>query len=423
MTKRIQSINNNNNMSEILSVVLALPSLMFDETNYRYELLFSSIASLSNYTLYILNSRNANRKFIELAHKYIDPLRIEEINLAAEILINPEINKILMLELNMFIQHPLRIYDSPRYVSKMELCDRYRSSLLLPNMDPYELTSHPIVNIPNIATAEIYLHNYDRQDILRPNIINRSISCILTVTEPKLEEFYRSLTYYLDQTYKHCELIIVANNKCQELLSNISQGSIRVLFHDGSVSSMNNCGIKAAVNDYVILWNLNDWYHPSFLSIIADKLQVERHEYLNFSTITGFNGTNFVTSQFKANGWEETLIMKRSLLTLYSEGDNYLSQHMKEQWENCSHAYIFDPEYSGLYIKMQYTSDSTDVILPAIRQRSYKDSILSSEPIKTSLPTLIIINPSPINKYWSKISGLLSWCYSWIPSLSWSKSK
>lgn len=395
------------------AIVLVLPGeLSIDISDSRYGLLFLSIARITNYTLYVMNSENTDEKLFEIIYTYLDPLRVKEISDISEV----EAIMVLRLELHMFISDSNTIYLSPLYMPKISL---YNSkSLKIPELEPLILPRDPVLYIPNSRIADIYIHTMNITPLITSSHIG--ISCVMIITKPNVEALHRSLGYYYKQTHINKELIIVASSACKSMLAEIHETT---MYYDGSIAVMRNLGNNACDKDYILRWNLGDWYNPGLLSLLAQKANngenLEKKEYLSFSSIIGFDGDNFMNTYSRNNGWEDILMIKRDKILPFPDIKSSDTIHMISEKNYCKDICVLGCEYISLYVKMNYKSHTLDSSIPRNLQQYYERQIIIKEHGLEIVPYAIGDNTWSNYLYSSYLYGIYSQLVSYIP---WGKS-
>lgn len=368
-----------NHDDNILRIVLRTPqNLVADMNDYRYHLLFTSIARLGtiyqNISVYIVNS---DETLFVIALLYIDPLSIIEVSSISEIISDPTITNVLVLDPYMFIQNPdvALLMKSPLYMNKMLIWNQSRPRIS--ELNPLIESEDAIVKISNRSIADIYIHTRYLDVKISNHYRNIGISCLLIVTEKNKSKLNRCLACYQDQTHVNRELILVAPSSYKSFLHDISSP---IIWHDGSHASMRNVGIKACKYDYVLRWNLGDWYHSSLLDIFADKSPNGEQDFISLGCINGYDGSKIVTSYQRYNGWEDILMIKRDKMIPYPDEIDSDTLHMTSQWERCSSVHILETTYASLYVKMNYKTHSLDVPVSPLLEKYYDTEILSVIP-------------------------------------------
>jgi hypothetical protein len=217
------------------------------------------------------------------------------------------------------------------------------------------------------------------------------ISCLLIVTEKNRDKLDYSLECYQKQKYANRELIIVAPASFKSFLENISFPlDSSIIYHDGEIPSMRNVGIEACTRDYVFKWNHGDWYHPSLLSLLANKCDNGNQEFISLASITGYNGSKIVTLYSRCKGWEETIIVKRNMMIPYPEGTNSDTLHLNSQWYECGQCLVLEPEYACLCIKMNHKIHEMDTPITQSMEQYHRENALAKPtvtPIVKVIPT------------------------------------
>lgn len=341
----------------------------------RLHLLFMSISELEpNYHLYIVGT---NIELISvLALLYINPLRLTELPSLNSILNNPHIKKVLRLEPGLFINNLYDLRNSPVYIDKHELHAPYLSddvpcaSALLPS-------SIEIMKVGSQFLSDVYMHFRPHEH----NIISRitggdeiRISCLLIVNTNNQADLYRCMECYHNQTHSNKELILVAPSHLDELITeylNSMPEDHHILWVHSSDSS-----VEACTGDYIIRWNLSDWYHPALLSILADRTNNTMHDYLSLEKILGHNHDKFVMSESNIQGWKEIIMIRRDKLLIIPDVNSWYNTQMKLQWTHCDSICIIEEGYESLYINMNYVHAGTEVSL--LMQEYYAAIILGT---------------------------------------------
>jgi len=313
----------------------------------RLHLLFVSIVALApNYHLYLVG---LDREIISiLALLYMYPSHFTELDNIRYILDAPHIHKVLRLELGMFINNPYTIRNSPAYMPKEYLLAGPRS---VPQAEALIPSDIGVLHMSSSLVSDIYMHLCDRNISLITQGREITISCVLVVDTLNHQNLIRSLECYHNQTHIRKELIIVASSNLSELIVKHVEGiTSHILWvEDCSLPIMWNIGIKACTGDYVLRWNLSDWYHPTILSIFADRTNT--HDYISLPRIIELKSDNhFVISDQRFKGWEPILMIRRDKFTAIPDIKEWKAIYMDVQWNCCDSVYIFELGYEVLYV-------------------------------------------------------------------------
>lgn len=346
------------------------------------HLLFVSIAALEpNYHLYLVGS---SLKAIAItALLYIHPLRFTELTSIYQLLDLSYVQKVLRLELGLFINNPYAIHESPTYMHKSQLLTPLQPESL-PLAEALIPSSAGVLRMHSALVADINMHSRDYNIISR---ITRGyearISCILMIDSPSDRELLRCLECYHNQTHTNKELIIVGNLKLKDFITQYIEAisyEHLILWVDNpkslqeSWSDLWNIAIRACTGNYVLRWNLGDWYHPTMLSILADRTDGGNYDYIGLTQIIQLKpNKQFVISGYKFQGWDCMLLIHRDKVTDL------------DQWNACESIYMLDPGYEVLYVHNKHTPTSGEQSVSPSLQQYYEAVFTLSESIKSSM--------------------------------------
>lgn len=401
---------------DTIHIVLIVPDdIEVDITDKRHHLQFISIAAIPNYNLHIIGTDTED--ICSIALIYLDPGHVTECTSSNTINSSNTITHVLRLELYMVINNPDNLHTSPLYISKnliyneiysignslSPICPKIHHAFLINKHD-----THSIVYVSDPATAEfmIYINPKWNRIYIKFNINKVRISCLLVISNnhdtTEIEaKLIRSLRCYQRQIYQNKELIIITNTMYRDLvvgMAEIIEGECHIRFHNGSVPLMRNTGlimIKDAAGrsteeengHYTLCWNLEDWYHEAFLSILADKAGKTNPECISLMHLIGYNKGEFLLSFPRYNGWEDVLMVRCDKYIPYSDVEYYATLHINVQWGQSATIYILENSYSYIYVKMNHIKHALDVPIPISINKYYQTNIQPSSLIQKDLST------------------------------------
>jgi hypothetical protein len=418
----------NYEMKEYLCIILKIPyKYNISKFDPKIHLLFHSISQLGgkfNYKLHIIaETSDINEKIKNISILYINDNYIDIEKTLYNIIDNKNFHKVLYLDPTMIITNPNDIKLSPLYMNKYHIKNnkyhiednKYHIKNNKPkisNINPFYFNNKLdiVMKISSNYIADILINDITKKDVLQnlnklTMADNIKISCLIVVNpDDKIYNYYditkllilKSLKLYDEQNHINKELILVCNTDFKQSISkyynNNNIKNIKIIYdNNNDFIKLKKIGCNECQGDYLFLWNLEDWYHSSILSIFADKVVKENLDFYTLSMINCYYKGNYYLSYDKFTGWFNIIMLKKDKIHLYSDNNKNDNEMLSILWDKCDKFYIFECEYACLYIKMNNTQDYLQIISPL---QDYYSAIINTQPQTNSL----INNESWYNK-------------------------
>jgi hypothetical protein len=369
--------NKNYEMKEYLCIILKIPyKYNINKLDCKQHLLFHSISLLEekfNYKLHIIaDTTDIIENVLNIALIYINEKFIDSQKTLYNVLSNKKLEKILYLEPNMIITNHSNIKLSALYINKYHIQNKKPK---IPNINPFfkNDNSDSVKLISSYYIADILMNDITNINVLQ-NLNKLTLACdikisCLIIVNPKNNDYdlvksliLRSFELYNNQNHQNKELILVCNTDFKQLITNYfinnDMKNIKIIYDNNDyIVVLKILGCNECNGDYVFKWNLEDWYHPSILSIFADKAKIECLDLYSMSVINCHYNGNFYYSSERFTGWFDIMMIKKDKINIYAENNKADNIMLSILWEKCEKFYIFENDYSSLYVKMNATHD------------------------------------------------------------------
>jgi|688.fasta_scaffold224849_2 hypothetical protein len=377
----ISDNNKNYEMKEYICIILRIPyKYSINIMDHKQHLLFHSISLLEqkfNYKLHIIaETTDVIDKILNIALIYINEKFIDNQKTIYNIISDKKLEKILCLDPTMIITNPNDIKFSSLYINKYHI---QNTKPKIPDINPFlkDDNSESVKRIATYYIADILINDISNINVLQ-NFNNLTlahyikISCLIIVN-PNINDYHfvkslilRSLELYNAQNHQNKELILVCNTDYKQFINKYFINTDIKIIYDNSddIKILKQLGCNECNGDYLFKWNLQDWYHPSILSIFADKARKEHLDFYSMSVVNCHYNGNFYSSSERFSGWFDIIMIKKDKIFLYSENNKADNIMLSILWDKCEKFYIFENDYSTLYVKMNATHDLITVASP-----------------------------------------------------------
>ena len=193
------------------------------------------------------------------------------------------------------------------------------------------------------------------------------ISCLM-VTKNRLSFVKTAVKCFQKQTYPNKELVVVCDalDGVKEYVENMNDRRI-VLFQlspsSKTLGELRNFSIDQSSGNLVTQWDDDDWYHPSRLSIQYNRLRDQNVDVCLLSQwLMVWPGVGmYAISNIRADGWEGTMLAKKSIVPRYSKLRKSEDTEMMKRLANITQVHVItDPDYYFLYIYLIHGKNTWD---------------------------------------------------------------
>ena len=167
--------------------------------------------------------------------------------------------------------------------------------------------------------------------------MNENKVSVITVTKNRCNFLKTSIKYYLEQTHTNKEMLILYYSddlETSDYLKSLnevftSSNNIRVFKHivtTGTyLGSLRNYLVEKATGKYIIIWDDDDYHHPDRIKLQLEKCVDSGLPACTLRSLLVFSESRQeVRLSFeRIEGWEGTLICKRSDMPMYRNIDRY----------------------------------------------------------------------------------------------------
>lgn len=145
-----------------------------------------------------------------------------------------------------------------------------------------------------------------------------------------------------------------------------------MMFHTATTLSTGN---------YILSWNVGDWYHPTLLSIFADRVR-NTYDCVTLPRIINKTPNNdFTVSEWSIMGWSNIVMIRKDKYIPYTGEEEWLLQ----QWKVCASISLLDEGSELLYVSSEQKTNGYE--LEEI-DREYYQTIFNRESHPSSMTNI-----------------------------------
>jgi len=229
------------------------------------------------------------------------------------------------------------------------------------------------------------------------------ISC-LCVTNNRVSDLKKAVSYFDAQSYQNKELVIVylsSDTSTKDFLDQIENNLIKRVSVENTegitLGDLRNISIRESSGSYVCNWDDDDWYHPQRLRIQFDEMRRNGKRASILSYLIMFDNNTKEAYVTHRRFWENSVFCEKKLLEEMSIRYPSMNKEEDTPFVNCLRkaGVIFPIVQAQLYIYRftgRNTCDSNHFKL--LFQYSKKLSPQSSKKISDILSNSIHVNDS-----------------------------
>jgi len=167
------------------------------------------------------------------------------------------------------------------------------------------------------------------------NDINKKYPLVsgVMVTKNRLNWVKKSIEYFLNQTYPNKELIIVEDGTdgTDEYIKKLKDPRIKnyhIVYSNEelginearkSLGYLRNFSIEKVTGEYLMQWDDDDYYHPTRIAIMMQKIDEKKVDvlYLSRWLMSWADRGYYTTSKYRESGWEGSMLIKTEKMLTY----------------------------------------------------------------------------------------------------------